>query len=75
MLRFFTSDLRRNITKIICLTIGLAIGFLLVAKIYFEDTYDTFFPDADRIYYVAESVTQNEEYKEYYQTPGATAPV
>lgn len=74
MLRFFTSDLRRNITKIICLTIGLAIGFLLVAKIYFEDTYDTFFPDADRIYYVAESVTQNEEYKEYYQTPGATAP-
>ena len=49
MLRFFTSDLRRNITKIICLTIGLAIGFLLVAKIYFEDTYDTFFPDADRI--------------------------
>lgn len=57
MLRFFTSDIRRNITKILCLTIGLAMGFVLVAKIYFENTYDTFFADADRIYRVTENVT------------------
>ena len=74
MLRFFTADLWRNIIKIICLTIGLAVGFLLVAKIYFEQTYDSFFPDADRIYRVSESVEINGEYKEHHFTPGAIAP-
>ena len=46
MMKFFTSDLRRNLTKILCLTVGLAIGFLLVAKVWFEQTYDAFFPNA-----------------------------
>lgn len=73
-MRFFTSDIRRNIIKIVCLTIGLAMGFLLVAKIYFEQTYDSFFPEAERIYRLTESVTQNGEYREYLQTPGAIAP-
>ncbi|MDE6563545.1 MAG: ABC transporter permease [Muribaculaceae bacterium] len=73
-MRFFTSDIRRNIIKIVCLTIGLAMGFLLVAKIYFEQTYDNFFPNVDRIYRLSESVTQNGEYREYMQTPGAIAP-
>ena len=74
MLRFFTSDIRRNITKILCLTIGLAMGFVLVAKIYFENTYDTFFADADRIYRVTENVTVDGEYRDYKQTAGAIAP-
>lgn len=74
MFKFFTSDLRRNLTKILCLTAGMAIGFLLVAKIYFEQTYDAFFPDSDRLYYVTESVEIMGEYKEYPQTPGAIAP-
>lgn len=73
MLRFFTSDLRRNLTKILCLTIGLSVGFLLVAKIYFEQTYDSFLPDADRIYRITESVVEHGEYKEYPHTPGGTA--
>lgn len=74
MLRFFTSDLRRNIIKIVCLTLGLAIGFLLVAKVYFEETYDTFFPDSDRLYILTESVEMNGEFREYLKTPGAIAP-
>lgn len=74
MFRFFTSDLRRNLIKILCLTVGLAVGFLLVAKIYFEETFDTSFQDAERLYRVTESVEQNGEYKEYDQTPGAIAP-
>lgn len=74
MMRFFTSDLRRNIIKIVCLTLGLAIGFLLVAKVYFEGTYDTFFPDSDRLYILTESVEMNGEFREYQQTPGAIAP-
>ena len=50
MMKFFTSDLRRNLTKILCLTVGLAIGFLLVAKVWFEQTYDAFFPDAESMW-------------------------
>ena len=73
-MRFFTSDIRRNITKIVCLTVGLAMGFILIAKVYFEQTYDTFFPGSDRIYRITESFVQNGEYKEYLFTPGAFAP-
>ena len=73
-MKFFTSDLRRNIIKILCLSIGLAVGFLLVAKIYFEQSYDSFFPDIDRIYRITESTVQNGEYKEHQYTPGGSAP-
>lgn len=71
---FFTSDLRRNLTKIVCLTTGLAIGFLLVAKIFFQQTYDSNLPDSDRIYYLTESITRNGKFEEYSMTPGAFAP-
>ncbi|MDE5850224.1 MAG: ABC transporter permease [Muribaculaceae bacterium] len=74
MFKFFTSDLRRNLIKILCLTVGLAVGFLLVAKIYFEQSYDSFFPNIDRIYRLTESVVQNGEYREYQMTPGGSAP-
>lgn len=74
MIRIFTSDLKRNITKTICLTLGLAIGFLLVAKVYFEQTYDAFLPDSERIYMVTESAVHNGEYMEYDGTPDAIAP-
>lgn len=73
-MNFVTSDLRRNIIKVVCLTIGLAVGFLLVAKVYFEQTYDTFFPDHDRLYILTESVEQSGEFKEYRQVAGAIAP-
>lgn len=74
MLKFITSDLRRNLIKILCLTIGLAVGFLLVAKIYFEQSYDSFFPDIDRLYRITESVVQNGEYIEHERIPGGSAP-
>lgn len=74
MFKYFTSDFRRNIIKILCLTLGLSVGFLLVAKIYFEQSYDSFFPNIERIYRITESVVQNGEYKEYPQTPGGIAP-
>lgn len=74
MFKFFTNDIRRNLIKILCLTVGLAVGFLLIAKVYFEQTYDSFFPDAGRLYRVVESVIENGEYKEYPCIPGGTAP-
>lgn len=57
-----------NAVKILCLGVGLAIGLLLVAKVYFEQTYDAFYPDADRIYKVNECFSHNGEYQEYSQT-------
>lgn len=73
-MRFFTSDIRRNLIKILCLTVGLAIGFLLIAKVYFESTYDTWFEESSRTYRITEIAEQNGELKEYYSTPGAIAP-
>ncbi|MDE6341057.1 MAG: ABC transporter permease [Muribaculaceae bacterium] len=72
MMKFFTSDLRRNLIKILCLSVGLAVGILLVAKIYFEQTYDSFLPDIDRLYRLTESVVEQGEYKEFDGTPGGT---
>lgn len=74
MMKFFTNDIRRNITKIACLTIGMAIGFMLIAKVWFEQTYDAFFPDSDRIYLVKETFVQNGEDLDFNMTPGAIAP-
>lgn len=74
MFKFFTSDLRRNLIKILCLSVGLSVGFLLVAKIYFEQSYDSFFPNIERIYRITESVVQNGEFREYQNTPGGSAP-
>lgn len=74
MLKFFTSDLRRNLIKIFCLTIGLAIGFLLVARVYFEQTYDTHFRHYDRIYRATESALNGDEINEFPKTPGAIGP-
>lgn len=74
MKRSFTYDFRRNLIKVFCLSTGLAIGLLLVAKVYFEQTYDSSLPDIDRICYVTESVEMSGEYREYNSTPGAVAP-
>lgn len=74
MIRFFLSDLRRNLIKVLCLTIGMTVGFLLVAKIYFDQTYDTSFENSDRIFCLRESVINNGEFLEYPSTPGAVAP-
>lgn len=74
MLKFFTSDLKRNILKIVCLSTGLAIGFLLIAKIYFEMTHDTLFKDADRLVKINESIIREGDYQMFDCTPGAIAP-
>lgn len=74
MLKFFTSDLRRNLTKIFCLTIGLAIGLLLVAKAFIEQSYDRFIPECENVYLVTESITKHGEFITHNQTPGGIAP-
>ena len=73
-MKFFTSDLRRNLTKIFCMTVGLAIGLLIVAKVFVEQSFDHFIPEYENVYIVSERIVTNSEFKEYNQTPGAIAP-
>ena len=35
---------RHNVMKIVSLGIGLAVGLVLIAKVYFEQSYDDFYP-------------------------------
>ncbi|MDD2205577.1 MAG: hypothetical protein PHY65_09735 [Bacteroidales bacterium] len=63
-----------SITKIILLGIGLAMGLTLIAKLYFENSYESFVPDRERVYRVVPLYERNGEKMKYYSTPGAIAP-
>ena len=39
---------QHNFVKILCLALGLAISSVIIAEIYFEQTYDTYFPGWER---------------------------
>lgn len=41
---------QHNFVKILCLSLGLAISSVIIAEIYFEQTYDTYFKGWDRTY-------------------------
>ena len=41
-----------TLIKILSLGIGLAIGIVLIAKVCFELSYDSFYKDVDRIYQI-----------------------
>lgn len=64
---------RHNLMKIATLSIGLAVGLVLVAKVYFEQSYDTFYPDADRIYRLTENFKTQDEAGGGEQVSGAVA--
>lgn len=66
---------RRNPLKIFTLALGLAVGLVLAAKVCFEQTYDDFYENADRIFYISEAAEQNGEFSVYAQTSGGTAPM
>ncbi len=51
---------RNNLFKIVSLGVGLAMGLVLIAKVYFEQSYDDFFPDKERIYQVRSTYTTPE---------------
>lgn len=65
---------QHNIVKILCLGVGLAVGSVLIAKVYFEQNYDTFFSNWDRTYIISEKAFQNGKLQLYPQTSGAVAP-
>lgn len=65
---------QHNWTKIVCLGIGLAAGSVLIAKVCFEQGYDTFVEGRERVYRVNEKVVRDGDVNEYPQTSGAIAP-
>ena len=44
-----------TVTRIISLAAGLAFGILLIAEVFYYYSYDSFYPDAERIYVVHEN--------------------
>lgn len=64
---------QHNFVKILCLALGLAISSVIIAEIYFEQTYDTYFPGWDRTYQISEVGTNHGETMEFNKTSGATA--
>jgi len=39
-----------QLVKVVSLTLGLTVGLLIFAKVAFENSYDNFFPDSERVY-------------------------
>ena len=64
---------QHNFVKILCLALGLAISSVIIAEIYFEQTYDTYFPGWDRTYQISEVGSNHGETMEFNKTSGATA--
>jgi putative ABC transport system permease protein len=55
------------------MSVGLAIGLVLIAKVYFEQSYDDFFPDGERVYRIQSNYTMGNEEKGFLQTSGGVA--
>jgi putative ABC transport system permease protein len=47
--------------KIISLGCGLAVGLILITKVLYEQSFDKFYPEADRIYMVYENIRFSNE--------------
>ncbi|HBX46871.1 MAG TPA: hypothetical protein DEG28_13465 [Porphyromonadaceae bacterium] len=66
---------QNSLIKIISLGTGLAVGLMLLSKVSFEQNYDDFYPDADRIYRISTTIKSNDAPpNEWGQVSGAVAP-
>lgn len=66
-----------TITRIISLATGLAFGILLLAEVFYYYSYDSFYPDASRIYVVHENFKPDKSSEKLMTHPrvsGAIAP-
>ena len=61
------------IIKVLSLGIGLAVGIVLIAKVFFELSYDSFYKDIDRVYTINTWISMQGEEKDYGQVSGAVA--
>ena len=66
-----------TVTRIISLAAGLAFGILLLAEVFYYHSYDSFYPDAGRIYVVHENFRpdkSSEKLMSYPRVSGAIGP-
>ena len=59
--------------KVLSLGIGLAVGIVLIAKVFFELSYDSFYKDIDRVYTINTWYSMQGNEKDYGQVSGAVA--
>ena len=59
--------------KVLSLGVGLAVGIVLIAKVFFELSYDCFYKDIDRVYSIYTWYSQNGDEGDYGQVSGAVA--
>ena len=64
---------QHNFVKILCLALGLAISSVIIAEIYFEQTFDTYFDGWDRTYQISEVGSNQGRNMQFAQTSGAIA--
>jgi putative ABC transport system permease protein len=64
---------RDTLIKVLSLGVGLAVGIVLVAKVFFELSYDGFYKDVERIYRIGSNYTMNGESEEYGQVSGGVS--
>ncbi len=62
-----------TLIKVLSLGVGLAVGIVLIAKVFFELSYDSFYRDVDRIYRIQSTYTQNGENAEWGQVSGGVS--
>ena len=65
---------RNLLLKVFSLGVGIAISFVLIAKVSFESSYDSFYKDIDRIYQIGTKYNVQGEQGEYPNISGAVAP-
>ena len=70
MLRMTKNDI---LIKVLSLGIGLAVGIVLIAKVFFELSYDSFYKDIDQVYTINTWYSHQGEEKDFGQVSGAVA--
>ena len=61
------------VIKVLSLGIGLAVGIVLIAKVFFELSYDSFYNDIGRVYTINTWISMQGNEKDYGQVSGAVA--
>ena len=59
--------------KVLSLGFGLAVGIVLIAKVFFELSYDSFYKGVDQVYTINTRINQQGEDKDFGQVSGAVA--
>lgn len=57
--------------KVLSLSIGLSVGIVLIAKVFFELSYDSFYKDIDQVYTIRNYYSQHGDEHDYGQVSGA----